>query len=59
MRTRVAVITATTAMGRDVVDYALFSANCRFPWSSDSDQYVTFEEEYARLVEEVRRLRWP
>ncbi len=59
MRTRVAVITATTAMGRDVVDYALFSANCRFPWSSDSDQYVTFEEEYARLGEEVRRLRWP
>lgn len=59
VHTKVAVISATTAIGRSVVDYSLFDANCRFPWSSDSDEYAAFEAEYASLGEDVRKLRRP
>ena len=55
-RIRTAVLTATTAMGRSAVDYALSGDNCRFPWSSDSAEYAAFKREYEALGNSVTDL---
>lgn len=55
---RAAVITATTPLGRQVVDYAVIEALCRFPWSADSAEQPQHARLHRALEGEVRRRRW-
>lgn len=55
---RTAVITVTTPLGREVVDFTLFEGLCRFPWSADSAEERAHAALHRALLAEVEARRW-
>lgn len=53
-----AVMTVTTASGRETVDIFLLESLCRFPWSADSAEFAQHRKLYRELEGEVSARRW-